>query len=248
MTDSLGFRLKAAVLAPSTNTTVEPDFYSMAPYGVTFHMSRIYLEDIRMSDNDLFNNLLEQIRVQLPPAIERVMTCEPDCVIMGMSGETFVGGREGNIQFEENVKKQIGDINVYSGASACHQALQNFGAKRLAIITPYQPPGDEQVRKFFTDYGYEVKTIKGLKVKDAVAIAHVTEDELRDAINEVNAPDVDAIIQCGTNMSMVRLADAAERFLGKPVIAINAATLWHAMRGEGITDKVDGAGRLFREF
>jgi maleate isomerase len=32
------------------------------------------------------------------------------------------------------------------------------------------------------------------------------------------------------------------------VIAINAATLWHALRANGFTDQVLGAGRLLREF
>ena len=61
-------------------------------------------------------------------------------------------------------------------------------------------------------------------------------------------PDVDAIVQCGTNLSMVRLADEAERWLGKPVIAINAATWWMALRENGIKDKVYGAGSLLREY
>jgi maleate isomerase len=46
---------------------------------------------------------------------------------------------------------------------------------------------------------------------------------------------------------MVRLADEAERWLGKPVIAINAATWWLALRNNHITDKVYGCGRLLRE-
>ncbi len=46
--------------------------------------------------------------------------------------------------------------------------------------------------------------------------------------DELNGPDVEAIVQIGTNLSMVRLADEAERWLGKPVLAINAATLWSA--------------------
>jgi len=55
---------------------------------------------------------------------------------------------------------------------------------------------------------------------------------------------VDAIVQVGTNLSMIRLAAAAELFLGKPVIAINTATYWHALRAQGITDKVAGFGNL----
>jgi len=59
---------------------------------------------------------------------------------------------------------------------------------------------------------------------------------------------VDAIVQVGTNLSMVRLAAAAEMWLGKPVIAINTATWWHALRANGITEKMDGFGRLMAEF
>jgi maleate isomerase len=40
------------------------------------------------------------------------------------------------------------------------------------------------------------------------------------------------------------LAAAAELFLGKPVIAINTATYWHALRAVGLTDRLDGFGTL----
>ena len=54
-------------------------------------------------------------------------------------------------------------------------------------------------------------------------------------------------MQVGTNLSMVRLADEAERWLGKPVLAINAVTLWHALRARGIADQLRGFGSLLRE-
>ena len=47
---------------------------------------------------------------------------------------------------------------------------------------------------------------------------------------------------------MVRLAAAAEMWLGKPVIAINTATYWHALRQNKITDKISGLGRLLEDF
>ena len=95
--------------------------------------------------------------------------------------------------------------------------------------------------------GFEVASIKGLKCPTAVSIAHVSEAELRDAIFEVNESDVDAIVQCGTNLCMTTLADEAERWLDKPVIAINAATWWMALRDNGIEDRVPGFGTLLRE-
>ena len=35
--------------------------------------------------------------------------------------------------------------------------------------------------------------------------------------------------------------------LGKPVIAINVATLWHALRANDIDDQIDGFGSLLRD-
>ncbi len=89
-----------------------------------------------------------------------------------------------------------------------------------------------------------------LECKSWTAIAEVPPDVLRDKLIALNGNgrDVDAIIQVGTNLSMVRLAAEAEQWLGKPVIAINTATYWHALRANGITDKVYGLGRLLEEF
>ena len=80
-----------------------------------------------------------------------------------------------------------------------------------------------------------------------VAIAHVSEKELRDAIREVDGPDVDAILQVGTNLAMARLAGLAEFWLDKPVLAINTATYWWALRQNGIQDKIEGFGSLLLE-
>jgi maleate isomerase len=73
---------------------------------------------------------------------------------------------------------------------------------------------------------------------------------LRGRLIELNCDgrDIDAILQVGTNLSMVRLAAADELWLGKPVIAINTATYWHALRQNKIMDKISGLGRLLEEF
>ena len=120
--------------------------------------------------------------------------------------------------------------------------------KRLGVITPSQPVGDQNVVRFLHDIGFEVVKLQGLRCPTAVSIAHVQEDELRQALLAVNSSEVEALVQVGTNLSMVCLADEAERWLGKPVIAINAAIWWMALRAYGITDKVYGCGRLLREF
>lgn len=249
MTDSLGYRKKFAVLAPSTNTIVEPDFYTMRVPGVTAHFSRIHIRNQNLSSDADFEKLLDQIREEIGYSIDRVMTCEPDYMVMGMSAETFWDGMDGNRAFAQRVSDRTGQgLRVATGAEACERALKLFGAKKIGVVTPYQPIGDKNVVRFFNDLGYDVVNIKGLRCPTAVSIAHVTEDQLRDALLEVNAPDVDVLVQAGTNLSLVRLADEAERWLKKPVLAINAATWWMALRDNGIDDKVYGCGRLLREF
>lgn len=44
------------------------------------------------------------------------------------------------------------------------------------------------------------------------------------------------------------IADEAERWLGKPVIAVTIATYWHALRTCGIQDRLKGFTRLMSEF
>ncbi len=248
MTDALGWRKKFGVLAPSTNTIVEPDFYGMSVPGVTSHFSRIHIRNQDLSSDEAFEALLLEIRAEIHHAIARVITAEVDYMVMGMSAETFWDGVEGNRKFTKEISDSAGGLGVATGAEACERALKLFGAKKIGVVTPYQPIGDKNVTRFFNEIGFDVVTIKGLRCPTAVSIAHMTENDLRHALVDVNTPEVDALVQVGTNLSMVRLADEAERWFGKPVIAINAATWWLALRENGITDKVYGAGRLLREF
>lgn len=246
MTDVLGYRGVWGVLAPSTNTVVEPDFYRMGVPGVTSHVGRIHIRNQNLTNNDDFEALLVQIRQEIEAACDRVLTAEPDYLVMGMSAETFWGGIEGANHFQEHIESYTGK-RLATGAEACKRALEVYGAKKIAVVSPYQEIGDRNVVQYFTEIGHEVVNIKGLRCPSAVAIARVDEQTLRSAVEEINTPEVDAIVQVGTNLSMVELADTLEGELGKPVIAINAATWWLALRENGFTDQLTGFGGLLRD-
>jgi maleate isomerase len=246
MPDVAGYRSKMAVIVPSTNTVVEHDLNVMRPHGVTFHIGRMYIENPVLGSDEAFEALLLQIRAAIVTALRDVMTCGPDYLIMGMSAETFWGGVEGNSAFERRMRDLTG-LEVSTGATACREALQAIEAARLAVLSPYQPIADENVTRFFEESGFEVVRFHGLRCPTATAIAAVEERELIGVLRQLDGPDIDAIVQVGTNLSMVRLADEAERWLGKPVLAINATVLWHALRINGVMDRVEGAGRLLRE-
>ena len=248
MGDSLGQRAKFGVLAPSTNTSVQPEFDAMRPWGVTHHHSRLIIPDSRVSGDASFMVMMDGIRRALFPALEAVLTCHPDYVVLGMSAETFWDGLAGSKKLQRKLEK-VAKRGVAMGSDACRAALRAYGRgiKRLGVITPYMPVGDRQVRRFFTDCGYEVVNLLGLKCKSPVLIAHESKKRLCDAINTVNRGKVDAIVQVGTNLAMAEVAAMAEFWLDKPVIAINTATYWYALRQYGIRDRIPGWGSLLME-
>ena len=247
MTDSLGWRAKFGVLVPSTNTSVQPEFDGMRVPGVTNHISRIAIPNIDLKNDDDFNRLIELIAAAQIQAVDSVMSCEPDRIVLGISAETFWDGYAASLRLKAELEQHT-KLPVSMGSDACRRALDLFNAKTIAVITPYQPVGDRNVVRFFEECGYKVARIVGLKCVSPVKIAHVSEARLKEAILKVNQPDVDAIIQVGTNLAMARLAGIAESWLSKPVIAINTAIYWEALRASGIEDRIEGWGSLLSRY
>ena len=121
--DRLGYIRKFGVIAPSTNTIVQPEFAMMEVPGVTSHYSRIHIRDQRMSTDEEMEYLLVQIREELSSCVERLMTLEPDYMVMGMSAETFWDGVEGNRKFVKQIQDLSGGLGVATGAESCVRAI-----------------------------------------------------------------------------------------------------------------------------
>lgn len=247
MTDRLGFRLKLGILIPSTNTTVQPETDAMRPHGVTNHIGRIHISDLPLTNDTEFEAMVASIGPDLLSCIDRVRTCNPAHLIMAMSIPTFWGGRAGSEQLLAKLERHAG-MPVTVGSKACVEGLMRFPqVRRIGVLTPYQPVGDRHVAQYFQDHGYEVTAVHSLKRPSEVQIAHATEADIRSGLKELAASGADAIIQAGTDLAVVDIADEAERWLGIPVIAINAATYWHALRSCGIEDCMRGCGSLLEQ-
>jgi maleate isomerase len=215
--------------------------------GVTNHFSRIAIPDTKVTDDASFMVMLNNIRDNTLGAIDVALSMDPGCVIMGMSAETFWDGAAGAESFAGKVVARAGGLPVILGSTAVDAALKAYGGiKKLGIITPYTPVADVQVRRFFEDIGYEVVHLKGLCSPSPMLIAHETPQTLKRAAEEVSQ-GVDAVVQCGTNLAFAKVAAIAEFWLEKPVVAINTATYWHALRTMGIHDRQDGLGALLRD-
>jgi len=246
MTDALGWRRKFAVLVPSTNTVVQPEFDAMRPEGVTNHISRIRIPNMPLASDADFRLLVERIAAAQLEAVDSALSCEPDHVVLGISVETFWGGLAASRTLKRELEEHTG-LEVTMGAQACDAAFARLGVRRLAVLTPYFPVGDRNVRAFFEESGYTVVRIRGLQCGSPVLIAHVPQETLRAAVGELDGDDVDAVIQVGTNLAMARLAAQMEAERARPVLAINACIYWHALRTNGIADRIAGWGSLLQQ-
>jgi len=251
MTDALGWRMKFGVIAPSTNTSVEPEFAMMQPPGITNHFGRMFVPDMPIKSDEDFEKLVLSVRSATFDTIDRVMTCSPGAIVLGVSAETFWGGavrsNELHTELENHTK-----LRVTMGSHACKAAFDAYSAEKpirnLGVLTPYMPVGDSQVRGFLGELGYEVVKLIGLRSPSPMLIAHESPQKMRRVMTELAASDCDAILQVGTNLACAQIAAEAEKWFEKPVIAINTATYWHALRENGFDDKIVGFGRLLEEW
>ena len=250
MVDTLGWRGKFAVIVPSTNTVVQPEYDDMRVAGVTNHVARMHIPDAPIKSDAELEELVRRIDAALEEALVQALTARPDHLILGVSAESFWGGGlEPSRRIAARVRKLAGELPVTQAAEAIPAALKAYGVEeRIAIVTPYRPSAEPYLREFVEAIGFRLVGARHLSCESPTLIAHVSEEELGAALAAVDGDEVEAIVQFGTNLPALRLAAQAERRMKKPVIAINAATYWHALRTHGIADRKAGLGRLLAEF
>jgi maleate isomerase len=247
MPDQRGWKLKIATVVPSTNTIVQPDFDDLRTEGITTHVARIGIPNMAIKSDEDFDKMVRLSEADLVAAVDRVMTAGPGLLIVGMSSLIVWDGYEASLARRRMLEERTG-IPVTGGSFAVAAALEKLGARRIAILSPYMPVADRHISQFFADLGYEVVNFIGLKCPSPVAIAEVTAEDLSKALDEIDGPDVDALVQFGTNLHFMRQAELEERKRGKPVIAINSVSYWHGLRTVGMDQKFEGYGRVLREF
>lgn len=247
--DALGARAKVGVLVPATNTIAQPEYESMRPWGVTNHAARMKPSDRgqKVGDLEAYRKSLERGPEHIKDAIDQVIPCEPNIIVLGHSIDTFRGGQAGARRLGEDLTAHAGGVPVVLPSEAFVSALKAIGAgPRIAALTPYFPPGDEQVISFFEDVGFSIIRAIGLKCPGPLAIAATPEAVVVEALKELATEKIDAIIQPGTNLATSTLAADAERWLGVPVLACNTVSYWRTLRDLGIKDQRDDLGVLFR--
>lgn len=251
MRDYLAWRMAFGVTTPSTNTVVQPEYDDMRPPGVTNHLGRMVIPDLSIKNTEDFNHSIDLIDAALEEAVDQVMDCKPNAFVLGISALAVWGGNaEWGEELKARIRKVAGwDIPVALASDAIVAALKAHGIKgKIAVMEPYYPSIEPRLQGVLNPHGVEIVRFNHMRGKSPASYSILTAQEMIAAMKSIDGDDIEAILQFGANLPMARLADEAERWLNKPVISVNVATYWHALRMNGIQDRMFGFTKLMSHF
>jgi maleate isomerase len=237
--DACSYRRRFGLIIPATNTTMESELWNIIVRnrdngldGIGLHTSTVMTPKPDVSSAKGIEQYRQHFLGGVNQAVKSALLAGPQYFTMA--------------QIEEN-----SELSWATWHDAAKAALERYGAKRIGLITPFERAGNESAARMFRDSGFEVVATFGFACANAQHIAHIPNEAKEKAVLELLATkenNLDAVVQCGTNMSMTAVAEKLEPQLGIPILGINATLLWYALRENGFNTPVLHAGRLLREF
>ncbi len=253
--DVLSHRRKFGLLIPATNTTMEAEVWRLicanpTLQGIGLHTANVITPRPKFGNPEELAIYQHDFLAGLQLAVEQVQLAEPEYLIMGMSLEHILAGI-GPIRAAMDDVGALTHLAWSTWHDAAEAALRKVGAKRIGLLTPFEAAGNRNAERMFRDLGFNVAASVGFCCEFALHIAHIPDWAKEKAIVELLATAgnrLDAIVQCGTNMSLSQVSARLEPRLGIPIIGINGALLWHALRENGIGTPIHGGSLLLSEF
>ena len=256
--DNRNYRRRFGLVIPATNTTMENELWSLILSnaeaagldGVGLRTTPVITPKPDISTAEGIAEFKAGFIDGLESAVQTALLARPQYMIMGLSLEHILLGLD-------SIRETMEKVQVRSGLSwatwhdAVKAALGKLVATRIAILTPFGAEGNASAIQMFNDMGIDVVASVGLTGTDLSHLAHIPDAAKERAITEILAipsNEIHAVVQCGTGMSMLNIIDGLEARTGVPIVAINPTVLWYALRENGFSQPLLGAGRLLREF
>lgn len=233
-----GKRGRIGVIQPAPGVLLEFEWPLRLPADILFPVARIRMRGASAAH-------YQEIADLAPEYAKDLVTAGADVIAYACSVGSLFAGAAAERQLMEQLAAASGKP-VVSLSDASMQALHLLGAKKIAILTPYNADTNALVSRYAEECGFSVVAALSLPVS-IVTISNLPADEIAvlacAALDSV--PDVDALwIPC----SAVRTLDvisAIEAATGKIVVSGSQALLWAALRAIGVDDKLADSGSLF---
>jgi maleate isomerase len=233
-----GWRKRIGLLSPTVIETAAYDFYRIAPDGVSMCATTSNIE--HWSRENFKQHVLDPIVT----AVKYLASRHVDYIIhTGMPVVTTRGKG-----FEEELVAQIEEVTGLPATTSIRsaiRALAYLGVRNVALLSPYPQELHQSALAFLTASGFKVVADH---TEDVVfkQLQDVTPAQILAAARTVRAkaPSVDGMYIPCNQWSAADAAPLIERELGIPVVTGAHADYWEAFRSLGITDRIEGHGRL----
>ena len=232
-----GWRGRIGLMAPTGNTTLEPEFWRMTPDGVSIHANRIYLKDVTPA-------ALREMEGEARTSAQGLTACGVGVLAFGCTSGSFVGGAGYDDRLIRIMTEATG-IPATTTATAVLRAFAALGVRRFAMATPYTDEINEIERRFFEDQGFEITDIAGGGIVETPEIQLCEPHVAYARARQVDSDRAEAVFISCTGFRTVEVLARLEADLGKPVFSANQATFADCLRILGVRDVQPGHGSLF---
>jgi maleate cis-trans isomerase len=233
---SATFRI--GLLVPSSNTTVEPEFYRALPHCATLHTARLPLTQITP---DAILKLVEELEAQS----KLLASANVDVIVLGATAPSFLKGRGYDREVTSRIEKATG-TRATTTSTALLRALQFLGVRKIALGSAYDDKVNTIARSFLESNGLNVMEARGLGLVDNLEVGRLGAESAYDLARDLARTDADAIVLACTNWRTMEVIEQLEQELGKPVLSTTQVSIWDALRLAGYRGEIAGFGRLLR--
>lgn len=167
----------------------------------------------------------------LRDAVRALSASEPEVVAYACTSGSFVGGLAGERAMCEAMTAE-GEVPSLTTSGALLEALEELGAGRIALVTPYTESVTEALEEYLGEAGATVtgRAFLGLTRHIWKVPYRSVVDMARQAV--VGAADA-LFISC-TNLPTYDAIPQLEAELRMPVLSANQVTMWSALRRIGV--------------
>lgn len=237
-----GFGARAAIglIVLSSDQTIEHEFRSLLGLeGVALYQSRI------RNDSRITPETLGAMEARLVEATDVIVPGMPlDVVAFACTSASMVIGEERVFEKIRTARPLARPTTPITAAFAAFKALE---ARRIALLTPYRPDVNQQIRAYIEARGVEIVEMASFEEEDDRRVCRISEASIKEAAIELGRDAaVEAVFVSCTALRTASVIDEIEAELEKPVTSSNHALGWHCLRLAGIEDKRQSAGRLFQ--
>ncbi|MCL5959409.1 MAG: maleate cis-trans isomerase [Chloroflexi bacterium] len=213
---------RLGLLVPSSNTTMEYEFYRYLPPGVHLHTSRMPCIDVNAEQ------LGHMARVSVDGAA-LLADCQAEVILFGCTSGSFLEGLGFDRRLEKSITERTGRP-VITTTHALLDVFEHLSVKSLLVCTPYIDDINERERRFLLDNGYHVAGLHGLGILENTRIGALDPAEAFKLAFQNDTSEAEAIFISCTNFRTFEIINPLSKVLGKPVITSNQASLWAALR------------------